>query len=310
MRALLGNRIGVSHGEWAARFFWAALWMTLLAFLAPRFVVGDDVTPVWRKDFETALQEAEERKLPLLLHFYADWCMPCKRMDQTVFASAQVKDHLSKRFVAAKLNSEKNQRLVQRYGVEILPADLILDPVSGRVLNLHTGLMEQAEYMAMIQQSEASFHKLHPAQPAITTTVAVPDAKVAAPHLGDPQHVVGLDGFSPVELHKSRKWTRGSPQFAWDYKGVAYFMATREEFLEFRKNPEIFAPKMLGCDPVILWQTDRAVAGNVEFGAYFNDELYLFKSDERRKQFKANPEKFTRLQHALKATQIERTVMR
>ena len=121
---------------------------------------------------------------------------------------------------------------------------------------------------------------------------------------------MGLDGFSPVLLKKSRQWTRGSAQFTWDYKGVVYYLNSREELIEFRKNPEYYAPKMLGCDPVILWQTDRAIAGSVDFGAFFNDELYLFKSDDRRKQFKANPEKFTRLQHALKATQIERTAMR
>ena len=67
---------------------------------------------------------------------------------------------------------------------------------------------------------------------------------------------------------------------------------------------------MLGCDPVILWESDKAVAGDIRFGAFFDDELFLFKSDERRRQFKASPEKYMRLQHALKADQIERTVMR
>ena len=84
----------------------------------------------------------------------------------------------------------------------------------------------------------------------------------------------------------------------------------RAELVEFRNNPESFAPKLLGCDPVILWETDRAVAGSVEYGAFFDGELYLFKTEERRKQFKANPSRFNRLQHALKADQIEQTVMR
>ena len=208
----------------------------------------------------------------------------------------------------AATTSEKNPRLVQRYGIDILPADLVLDPLTGRVLAVHTGVMDQTQYVTMIQQSEASFQKLHHSAPA--TVAATTTAKVTGPQLGEPQLVVGLDGYSPVMLVKSRKWERGSAGFSWEYKNVAYHMTSREELIEFRRNPEPYAPKMLGCDPVILWQTDRAVAGSVEYGAFFNNELYLFKSDERRKQFKANPEKYTRLQHALKANQIERTVMR
>lgn len=307
MRALQGSRFGVSHGDWGTRLFWICVWIVVLAAVAPRFVVGDEPVRVWRSDFETALQEAEEKKLPVLLHFYADWCMPCKKMDQTVFASAAVKDALTTRFVAVKVNSEKYPQLVQRYGVEILPADVLLDPMGGRVLQSHAGLMDQPQYLAMIQQTETSFRKLHPATPPGADSSSPTGT---APQLGDPQHVVGLDGFSPVALTKSRKWIRGSARFAWDYKGVLYYMTSREELSEFRKSPESYAPKMLGCDPVILWETDRAVAGSVEFGAFFDDELYLFKSDERRKQFKANPAKFTRLQHALKANQIERTAMR
>ena len=74
--------------------------------------------------------------------------------------------------------------------------------------------------------------------------------------------------------------------------------------------PIPFAPKLLGCDPVILRETDRAVAGDIQYGAFFDGELYLFKTDERRKQFKSQPDKFIRLQHALKIDQVERTAMR
>ena len=119
-----------------------------------------------------------------------------------------------------------------------------------------------------------------------------------------------LDGFSPVALAKWREWNRGSAKFSWDHKDVTYYFSNREELIEFRNNPEVYAPKLLGCDPVILWESDKAVAGDIRFGAYFDDELFLFKSEERRRQFKSSPEKYTRLQHALKANEIEKTVIR
>ena len=61
---------------------------------------------------------------------------------------------------------------------------------------------------------------------------------------------------------------------------------------------------------MILWESDKAVAGNIRYGAYFDNELFLFKTEEHRIQFKANPEKYIRLQHALKVDQIENTVIR
>ena len=310
MQALQGNRFGAVPHEWVARLFWSLVWLAVLVFAAPRLVVGADAQ-LWRTDFDSALREAEEKKLPLMMHFYADWCMPCQKMEQTVFNNSAVREVLTTRFVAVKLNSEKNQHLVRRYGFEILPTDMAIDPLTGRVLAIHSGYVDQPGYMKLAKQCETAFQKAHPTPPPQPPSQESPDvAEKVQPQLGEPQPVVGLDGYSPVAIVKSRKWNRGSASYAWDYKGVLYYMSSREELIEFRKSPETFAPKLLGCDPVILWETDRAIAGTPDFAAFYDDELYLFKSEERRKQFKANPQKFTRLQQAVKVEKIERTAMR
>ena len=323
MRTPRSSRLGVSPNDWAARAFWLVAGLILLAFVAPRLVVGDDAPPTWRTDFKAALKEAEERKLPLLIHFYADWCMPCKRMEREVLGTPPVKELLGRRFVAVKLNADDSQHIIQRYGVTTLPSDVVVDSLNGKVISINAGFQDSIRYVTSASQAEAKFLKFHAAdskdspdasEGSTTDGATQPGSQEAVVDkpvdLGDPQPVVGLDGYSPVALTKSRKWIRGSAKFAWDYKDVTYYLSSREELIEFRSSPESFAPKLLGCDPVILWETDRAVAGSVEYGAFFDGELYLFKTDERRKQFKANPSKFNRLQHALKADQIEPTVMR
>ena len=75
MRTLLGSRFGVSQVDWAIRLFWIAVWMMFLAFLAPRFVVGDDaLRESGEPEFDAAYsKEAEEREVPLLPYFHADW---------------------------------------------------------------------------------------------------------------------------------------------------------------------------------------------------------------------------------------------
>lgn len=308
----------VSGGDpilWRVAFLAAGLIFVILTTAS--HVVGAEQSSIWRADYKAAVQEAEEKKLPLLVHFYADWCMPCQRMEREVFSTASVRDLLGNRFVAVKVNSDKRQDLVQRYGVATLPSDVVVDSLTGKVITLHAGYMDRSDYVAKATQAESRFQKAHVADLVVTKSLANAQTAETAVgvqsnqiQLGEPKPVVGLDGFSPVALAKRRQWNRGSPKLAWDYKDVTYHFSTREELIEFRNNPEQFAPKLLGCDPVILWESDKAVAGDIRFGAFFDDELFLFKSEERRRQFKANPEKYIRLQHALKADQIERTVVR
>ena len=304
--------------QWAGGGLWFLAW-TVLVLLVSRTVVGAEPSAVWRTDFKAALLEAEQKKLPLLVHFYADWCMPCQRMEREVLTAPNVKEFVGSRFVAVKLNSDHHQDLVRRYGVETLPSDVVIDSLTGKVLVLHSDFLDRNQYLLLATQAEAKFVKIHAANlkqgGGADAGAAVPPGtdvavKTGEAVLGEPQPVVGLDGFSPVALAKHRKWTRGVARHAWDYKDVTYYMTTREELLQFRNDPESFAPKLLGCDPVILWETDRAVAGDIQYGAFFDGELYLFKTDERRKQFKAKPDKFIRLQHALKIDQVERTAMR
>ena len=80
------------------------------------------------------MQEAEEKKLPLLIHFYAEWCMPCQRMEREVFPTPAVKELLGSRFIAVKVNSDLRQDLVRRYGVETLPSDVVVDSLTGRTI--------------------------------------------------------------------------------------------------------------------------------------------------------------------------------
>ena len=310
------GRVTSGDSEWRRLLFLATGLIVVILATTSR-VVGSESGSVFKTDFKTALSEAEEKKLPLLVHFYADWCVPCQRMEREVFTTSTVKDLLGSRFIAVKVNSDQRQDLVRQYNVETLPSDVIVDSLSGRVIAMHAGFQDRTGYFANASQAEAKFVKAHAGDLIVARSLENNDvAQTAAGvvtgqlELGDAQPVVGLNGFSPIALTKNRQWNRGSPRFSWDYKDVTYHLASREELVEFRNNPESFAPKLLGCDPVILWESDKAVAGDIRFGAFFDDELFLFRSDERRKQFKANPEKYIRLQHALKADQVERTVMR
>ena len=51
----------------------------------------------------SGLREATRSQRPVLVDVYTDWCGWCKRMDKDVYARPDVRDYLSRRFVAVKL---------------------------------------------------------------------------------------------------------------------------------------------------------------------------------------------------------------
>ena len=42
------------------------------------------------------------------------------------------------------------------------------------------------------------------------------------------------------------------------------------------------APRLIGCDPVVFSETERAIPGSTRFGAYFEGDLFLFVSSATR----------------------------
>jgi YHS domain-containing protein len=135
-----------------------------------------------------------------------------------------------------------------------------------------------------------------PAMPRVTSTVPAPKR---------PWTVIGLRGYSPIALVTARAWVPGNQRFAWGYKGIIYYMASPAELQRFKENPERYAPQVLGCDPVILDITDRAVPGDIRYAAFFDGELYLFVSEKSRQAFRQDPERYVRTKHVLKVDELD-----
>jgi thiol-disulfide isomerase/thioredoxin len=71
---------------------------------------------------------AKENKV-IMVHFYADWCLPCKWMDENTFTDARVVRILKDDFVALKVNIDDFDGfpVKQKYKVEYLPTILFLN---------------------------------------------------------------------------------------------------------------------------------------------------------------------------------------
>ncbi|MBX3439700.1 MAG: hypothetical protein KF861_19580, partial [Planctomycetaceae bacterium] len=121
---------------------------------------------------------------------------------------------------------------------------------------------------------------------------------------------VAIDGFCPVTLWKNRQWIKGDPQYVIEHRGQTYYLASTEMMTEFEGNPRKYVPQLLGCDPVILVDTDLAVPGSVRYGAFYDEELYLFTTQENRQAFKQNPDRYTRTRVVQNINEIDRPLVR
>lgn len=267
--------------------------------------------PGWATDYETALSESQRLKRPLLIHFYADWCVPCRRMDRDVLSSPELAAQLMQSFIGVKVNADKFPQLLKKYGVRSLPADLVVSP-EGKVLIQTQGYQEKGNYVARLDRLR---QRLAPPEAANILeeksegTLVKQNQTLEVP-IPPANPLLGLDGYSPVSLYNWREWRKGKSEFTAYHKGVAYQLVTKAELDEFNANPDQYVPKLLGCDPVILQKTDRAVPGSTKYGAYFDGSLYLFQSMDTREEFKKSPLRFIKTRHVLNADEIERSDIR
>lgn len=258
---------------------------------------------VWHTDFRKAFAEAKESKRPLLVHFYADWCMPCQRMEKEVLSSRELSQLVDKDFIAVKVNADHYQDVVQHFGIKSLPSDVIISP-DGKVLLRNKGYTEPRMYLAGLHSASRSY------QPAAAQaeTARKPETSGDLPRekRGDASAVkVGLNGFCPVSLFLNKKWDRGNPDFNASYQDVVYFFTSASARDEFQKHSEKYAPEYLGCDPVILTESGHAVPGTTKYAAYSKGRLYLFLIPETRERFNRTPEKYINYRQALDIEHIE-----
>ena len=94
---------------------------------------------------------------PVVIDFYADWCLPCKELDEKTFSDRAVAGELD-RFVRVKANLTNDQdatvqRLTQQYRIVGVPTLVFLDS-AGRELDAQrlTGFEKPDAFIARLKQ--------------------------------------------------------------------------------------------------------------------------------------------------------------
>ena len=114
----------VSIAGFGCKRFFACITLMLGLASAPAFSVEQEIA--WTKDYDAAVRRAASANCVLLLHFYGDYCPPCKLLDKKTFHDPSLVAAINENVVAVKINAEKRKDLATKYNVNRWPTDVYL----------------------------------------------------------------------------------------------------------------------------------------------------------------------------------------
>lgn len=106
----------------------------------------------------SVLEAAKKENKLIFIDFYTTWCLPCKLMDEEVFADEAFGDYMNDNFINYKVDAEKENgpSLSLIYQVIVFPTLLFIDG-DGNVLTRKNGSAHKMEMKSLAEQAQAAY---------------------------------------------------------------------------------------------------------------------------------------------------------
>lgn len=94
--------------------------------------------------FNTEVAEAD---LPVLVDFWADWCMPCRMVGPIV---EQIAEEYDGKLKVVKLDVQNNQKTAVKFQIRGIPALMIFK--GGKIVGQHVGALSKDQLKQFVDQ--------------------------------------------------------------------------------------------------------------------------------------------------------------
>jgi thioredoxin-related protein len=109
--------------------------MTLgvLLILLPFQALADNAVKWYAHDEGRVLGKIENKKM--FVHFWAEWCTYCGKMEKETFGNQAVIDYLNANFIPIKINTGRERELAAQYNIRPIPDNWFLASNGDRISN-------------------------------------------------------------------------------------------------------------------------------------------------------------------------------
>lgn len=106
--------------------------------------IVDDKKQIVADDYKDAIKKSEERGVPVLVFFEADWCNWCKKMKKEVLTNKKVKTSM-KNYILVVVDYDKNKLIGRKFNMKSLPSYIITN-LEEKVLKSGNGYLDADKF--------------------------------------------------------------------------------------------------------------------------------------------------------------------
>ena len=118
-----------------SKYFCCGLLITLFLTICYFSIVYASDSIKWHS-YEEGKVLARVEKKKVFLHFYADWCAFCAKMNKETFPDATVVSYLKNNFISIRVDIDKERPTTEKYGVRGVPANWFLTDTGQPIINI------------------------------------------------------------------------------------------------------------------------------------------------------------------------------
>ena len=87
--------------------------------------------PIKWENISTVFKNSDDKKnanlkKPILIFFYTEWCIFCKKMDKEIFNDHEVAQYMNDNYINVRVNPEKENNKITIMGKDVTPSELMM----------------------------------------------------------------------------------------------------------------------------------------------------------------------------------------